>query len=79
MFYNQTFRGKIRPGREGLTVFGLAVEELLILVGVAVALVVLLLVLRTLLKLTRAFLKFGCLGIVVLLAIAFVLMRGLGG
>jgi len=58
---------------------GLSVEELLVLGGVAIALVVLLLVLRTLLKLTRAFVRFGCLGILVLLAIAFVLMRVFGG
>jgi hypothetical protein len=59
-------------------VLGLTVEQLLILAGVAVALVVLLLVLRTLLKLTRAFLKFGCLGIFILLAVTFALMRVLG-
>jgi hypothetical protein len=54
-------------------------EQLLVLGGVAIALVVLLLVLRTLLKLTRAFLRFGCLGVLILLVIAFVLMRVLGG
>ncbi|MGD9030090.1 MAG: hypothetical protein PVG25_09775 [Anaerolineae bacterium] len=58
---------------------GLTVEQLLILAAIAVALVVLLLVLRTLLKLTKAFLRFGCLGIVVLLAVAFLLMRAFGG
>ena len=58
---------------------GLTVEQLLILTGVAVALVVLLLVLRTLLKLTRAVLKFGCLAIFILVVVAFVLMRVLGG
>jgi hypothetical protein len=58
---------------------GLTAEQLLILTGVAVALVVLLVVLRTLLKLTRAFVKFGCLGILILLAVTFALMRVLGG
>jgi hypothetical protein len=58
---------------------GLSVEQLLVLGGVAIALVVLLLALRTLLKLTRAFLRFGCLGILILLVIAFVVMRLLGG
>ncbi|MGD2146688.1 MAG: hypothetical protein PVH41_08345 [Anaerolineae bacterium] len=58
---------------------GLSLEQLLVLGGVAIALVVLLLVLRTLLKLTRAFLRFGCLGVLILLVIAFVLMRVLGG
>lgn len=58
---------------------GLTVEQWLTLVGVAVALVVLLLVLRMLFRLTRAFLKLGCLGILILLAVAFALMRGLGG
>ena len=58
---------------------GLTVEQLFILGGVAVALVLVLLALRTLLKLTRAFLKFGCLGIIVIVVAAFVLMRVLGG
>lgn len=58
---------------------GLTLEQLLTLAGIAVALVVLLLVLRTLLRLTKAFLRFGCLGIVILLAVAFLLMRALGG
>jgi hypothetical protein len=60
-------------------VLGLTVEQLLVLAGIAVALVVLLLVLRTLLKLTRAFLRFGCLGIAILLVVAVLLMRALGG
>jgi hypothetical protein len=60
-------------------VLGLTVEQFLTLAGIAVALVVLLLVLRTLLKLTRAFVKFGCLGILILLVVSFALMRVLGG
>ena len=58
---------------------GLTVGQLLTLGGVAVAMVLVLLALRTLLKLTRAFLKFGCLVIIVIVVAAFVLMRVLGG
>lgn len=58
---------------------GLTLEQLLILAGVGVALVVLLLVLRALLRVTRQVLRFGCLGIVLVLAIVFVVMRALGG
>ena len=58
---------------------GLSVEQLLVLGGVAIALVVVLLVLRTLLKLTRAVVRFGCLVILVLLVMAFVVMRVVGG
>jgi hypothetical protein len=60
-------------------VLGLTIEQWLILIGVGVALVVLLLALRVLLRLTRAFLRLGCLGILVLLLVVFALMRGLGG
>lgn len=62
-----------------LHVLGLTVDQLLILAGVGVALVVLLLTLRALLKLTKAVLRFGCLGIVIVLAIVFVLMQVFGG
>lgn len=58
---------------------GLTPDQLLILAGVGVALVVLLVVLRALLRLTKAVLRFGCLGIVIVLAIVFALMRGFGG
>lgn len=57
---------------------GLTFQQLLILGGIGVALVVLLLVLRTLLRLTKAMLRFGCLGIVIVLAVAFAVMQGLG-
>ena len=58
---------------------GLTLDQLLILAGVGVALVVLLLILRALLKLTKVVLRFGCLGIVIVLVIVFVLMQVLGG
>jgi hypothetical protein len=60
-------------------VLGLTLQQLLTLVGVGVALVVLLMILRVLLKLTKAVLRFGCLGIVITLAIVFVMMQVLGG
>jgi hypothetical protein len=60
-------------------VLGLTLEQLLILAGVGVALVVLLFILRALFKLTKAVLRFGCLGIVIALAIVFVMMQVLGG
>lgn len=58
---------------------GLTFDQLLILAGVGVALVVLLLLLRALLKLTKSILRFGCLGVVIILAVIFIVMRGLGG
>ena len=60
-----------------MMLFGLAVEQLPILAGVGVALVVLLFVLKTLFKLTKVFLGLGCLGILVVLAVVFVLLQGL--
>jgi hypothetical protein len=60
-------------------VLGLTFEQLLILAGVGVALVVLLLVLRAFLRMTKTILRFGCLGIVIVLAVVFFLMRGVGG
>jgi hypothetical protein len=59
-------------------VLGLTFEQLLILVGVAVALVVLLVVLRALLRLTKAVLRLGCLGIVIVLAVVFAVMQVVG-
>ncbi len=58
---------------------GLTVDQLLILAAVGMVLFVLLVGLRAVLKLTRVVLRFGCLGIVVVLAILFVVMRVLGG
>lgn len=59
--------------------FGLTLEQLSILAGAGVGLLVLLLVFRTVLKLTKTVLRFGCLSIIVILAVAFALMRGFGG
>jgi len=58
---------------------GLTLDQLLTLAGVAVGLVVLLLVFRTFLRMTKAVLRFGCLGVVIVLVIVFLLMRGFGG
>ena len=58
---------------------GLTFDQLLILVGVGIALVVLLFLFRVLLRLTKTVLRFGCLGILIVLAVVFVVMRGLGG
>ncbi len=58
---------------------GLTVEQLLILAGVGVGLVVLLVVLRALLRLTKVFLRLGCLGAVIVVVVAYALMRGLAG
>ena len=59
-------------------VLGLTLEQLLILAGSGAALVVLLVVLRVLLRLTRKVLRLGCLGILIALAIIFAMMHGLG-
>lgn len=58
---------------------GLAFNQLLILAVVGVALVVLLLGLRALLRLTKVVVRIGCVGIVILLAIGFFVLRGVGG
>lgn len=58
---------------------GLGVEQLLILAGIGVALVVLLVILRAIFRLTRVFFRLGCLGVLIVLAVAFLLMRGLAG
>jgi hypothetical protein len=36
-------------------------------------------ILRAVFRLTRAFLRLGCLGVIIVLVIAFALMRGLAG
>jgi hypothetical protein len=58
---------------------GLTPDQLLILAGTGVALVVLLLVLRVLFRLTRTVLRVGCLGILIVMAVAFAAMQGFGG
>jgi len=62
-----------------LHLLGLTLDQLFVLVGVAVALVALLLVLRALLRLTKVVLRLGCLGIVIILAVIFVVMQSPGG
>ena len=61
------------------TIFGLTPDQLLILAGLGVVLVVVLLVAKFVFKLTMNFIKLGCLGILVLLLIACVVMLGLSG
>ncbi len=60
-----------------MELLGLSLQRLLIVAGVGVLLLALLLVLKAVLKLTRACLAVGCLGVLVVLAVLFVLMRGL--
>ena len=57
-------------------IFGLTADQLLMLVGIGVVLLVALLVLRAVVKLTQALLRLGCLVILVLLVVAFFAMRG---
>ena len=61
------------------TIFGPTPDQLLILAGLGVVLVVVLLVAKFVFKLTMNFIKLGCLGILVLLLIACVVMLGLSG
>ncbi len=56
---------------------GLTVEQLLILVGIGLGLIVLLAALRWILSLARVFLRLGCVGIIVVLIVIYVLMSGL--
>ena len=57
-------------------IFGLTADQLLVLVGLGLVLLVALFVLKAVVKLTRALLRVGCLVIFVLLIIAFFAMRG---
>ena len=57
-------------------IFGLTADQLLMLTGLGVVLLVALLVLRAVVKLTQALLRLGCLVILVLLVVAFFAMRG---
>jgi len=56
-------------------IFGLTADQLLMLVGLGLVLLVALFVLKAVVKLTRALLRMGCLVILVLLIIAFFAMR----
>jgi len=55
---------------------GLATDQILMLVGIGVVLIVALLILKVVVKLTEALLRLGCLVILVLLVVAFFTMRG---
>jgi hypothetical protein len=55
--------------------FGLTTDQILMLVGIGVVLVVALLILKVVVKLTEALLRLGCLVILVLLVVAFFTMR----
>jgi len=57
---------------------GLTGDQLLLLAGLGVALIVILIVLAAVLKLTKALLKLGCLGVIIVLAAVFFLMRAAG-
>jgi uncharacterized membrane protein len=63
--------------RRSMTEFlGLATDQILMLVGIGVVLIVALLILKVVVKLTEALLRLGCLVILVLLVVAFFTMRG---
>ena len=55
---------------------GLTTDQIMMLVGIGVVLIVALLILKVVVKLTEALLRLGCLVILVLLVIAFFTMRG---
>ena len=55
---------------------GLTPDQILMLVGIGVVLIVALLILKVVVKLTAALLRLGCLVILVLLVVAFFTMRG---
>lgn len=54
---------------------GLTTDQILMLVGIGVVLIVALLILKVVVKLTEALLRLGCLVILVLLVVAFFTMR----
>jgi hypothetical protein len=54
---------------------GLTPDQILMLVGIGVVLIVALLILKVVVKLTAALLRLGCLVILVLLVVAFFTMR----
>lgn len=62
-----------------MEMLGLDVTQLLILVGLGVLLIVLLGVLKAVLRLTKSCLGVGMVGILILLIVACVAMRGLAG
>jgi hypothetical protein len=62
-----------------MEIFGLTIDQLLILAGLGVVLLVALLVLKAVLKLAKNCLSMGCLGIFILLVIAFFVLRATTG
>jgi len=57
---------------------GLTLEQLLIMGGVGIALLVLLFVLRAVLRATKVVLRLGCVGILIILGVLFFVLRGIG-
>jgi hypothetical protein len=55
---------------------GLTMDQLLTLISLGVILLVALLILRAAVKLTKALLRLGCLGILVILVVLFLMLRG---
>jgi predicted tellurium resistance membrane protein TerC len=60
-------------------VFGMTPDMLLILAGLGVLLVVLLFIVKVVFKLTMNFVKIGCVGILIVLFIACMVMLGASG
>lgn len=58
---------------------GLTVEQLVLLAAIGFGMVVLLVVSRAIFRLTRLIFRLGCLGVIVVVVVAFLLMRGLAG
>ena len=57
---------------------GLTLGQLFIMVGVGIALLILLFVLRALMRATKVILRLGCVGIVIILGVLFFVLRGIG-
>ena len=57
---------------------GLTLEQLFIMGGVGIALLVLLFVLRAAMRATKMVLRLGCVGIIVILGVLFFVLRGIG-
>lgn len=58
---------------------GLTAEQVLILIAIGGGLLVLLLGLRWIFSLALRFFRLGCIGIIIILVLAFLLMHGTGG
>ncbi|MDY7075318.1 MAG: hypothetical protein SXV54_00200 [Chloroflexota bacterium] len=62
-----------------MEILGLTADQLLILAGIGLVLFVILILLKFVLKLTVNFIKLGCLGVLVILLIAFIALWTLPG